>query len=100
MDDMGDALRDHPRMRGEHIEYRLEGASSQGSSPHARGTLYSPHMAGDVKGIIPACAGNTRYLELTLFENGDHPRMRGEHSDTKADNSSMTGSSPHARGTR
>ena len=29
--------RDHPRMCGEHIKYAVEGATSQGSSPHVRG---------------------------------------------------------------
>ena len=30
--------RDHPRVCGEHIEYKVEGANSQGSSPRMRGT--------------------------------------------------------------
>ena len=90
---------DHPRMRGEHITYGVEGANSQGSSPHARGTR---RMAVDLpygEGIIPACAGNTAFMAFSTCNRRDHPRMRGEH----ADNSSMTfnseGSSPHARGT-
>ena len=29
---------DHPRICGEHIKYAVEGAASQGSSPHMRGT--------------------------------------------------------------
>ena len=52
------------------------------------------------EGIIPAYAGNTACIRAYCEMNGDHPRVCGEHSDTTADNSSMTGSSPRMRGTR
>ena len=35
---IGDALRDHPRMRGEHAVERPTKQDRMGSSPHARGT--------------------------------------------------------------
>ena len=50
---------DHPRVCGEHIEYKVEGASSQGSSPRMRGTRRSCAGSGQYAGIIPAYAGNT-----------------------------------------
>ena len=86
-------------MRGEHSAQSLADASMQGSSPHARGTLYSPHMAGDVKGIIPACAGNTSPLLFPCLSFRDHPRMRGEHPEVRCRGCECRGSSPHARGT-
>ena len=50
---------DHPRMRGEHVDYEVTPALGEGSSPHARGAqALSRHFAG-VAGIIPACAGST-----------------------------------------
>ncbi|KFI48485.1 hypothetical protein BBOU_0614 [Bifidobacterium boum] len=73
-------IRDHPRMRGEHIGLSRPSYPSRGSSPHARGTPArvprntrriagsSPHARGTPDanqhchpsaGIIPACAGNT-----------------------------------------
>ena len=57
---------DHPRMCGEHITYKLTGASSQGSSPHVRGTLPVYIPIGLLGGIIPACAGNTRANQRRL----------------------------------
>ena len=51
---------DHPRICGEHIEYKVEGATSQGSSPHMRGTPGFSDTPNPQTGIIPAYAGNTR----------------------------------------
>ena len=90
---------DHPRMRGEHIEYQVEGAISQGSSPHARGTLPASRRVEIVIGIIPACAGNTRTVSLSTASDWDHPRMRGEHGRRTVRADCLRGSSPHARGT-
>ena len=51
--------RDHPRMRGEHIDELSELTDEQGSSPHARGTPRYVRHDEQHLGIIPACAGNT-----------------------------------------
>ena len=50
---------DHPRVCGEHIEYKIEGETSQGSSPRMRGTLCKIRIGFLDGGIIPAYAGNT-----------------------------------------
>ena len=91
--------RDHPRMRGEHIKYTLDGATSQGSSPHARGTRGRSCCRYVCAGIIPACAGNTDVPVVGTWVGGDHPRMRGEHSSLFPPTCAEQGSSPHARGT-
>ena len=91
--------RDHPRMRGEHITYHIEGETSPGSSPHARGTHFLSAKACAGIGIIPACAGNTAHQILDSFNARDHPRMRGEHHAAFFHPVSSLGSSPHARGT-
>ena len=74
------ALRDHPRMRGEHIP--------------ATGSIEI------VVGIIPACAGNTSHILAEQQTVVDHPRMRGEHETKIVHLLESEGSSPHARGTR
>ena len=92
-------LRDHPRIRGEHLEHGYEGKPSIGSSPHSRGTP-APKMApAEPPRIIPAFAGNTP--QAAPFSSGpeDHPRIRGEHTSLFKSPSSVLGSSPHSRGT-
>ncbi len=91
---------DHPRMRGEHGGAQEVACGLLGSSPHARGThnklIHNPIL----KGIIPACAGNTGQLDAGERVEWDHPRMRGEHESARMPVASVGGSSPHARGTR
>ena len=72
--------RDHPRMRGEHPCNDFLAALQGGSSPHARGTHVYFVAVKNRRGIIPACAGNTRSRANCTCSCRDHPRMRGEHS--------------------
>ena len=73
-------VRDHPRMRGEHLGSRTSCRTRRGSSPHARGARTEPDGDCLGAGIIPACAGSTGRRRRTPRRWGDHPRMRGEHS--------------------
>ena len=89
-------------MRGEHGWLLCVGGVCVGSSPHARGTLYFLFIffwCCVWLGIIPACAGNTRFGSLKSILIGDHPRMRGEHRIDGPVVNPQVGSSPHARGT-
>ena len=52
---------DHPRMRGEHIVLQTWCEIPTGSSPHARGAQSGLCARGCISGIIPACAGSTRF---------------------------------------
>ena len=90
---------DHPRMRGEHPSECLYTCILQGSPPHARGTRKVVINDSTVKGITPACAGNTNHGPILLNQPGDHPRMRGEHPDFTNALDRYIGSPPHARGT-
>ena len=53
------AVRDHPRVCGEHDLAYSRAVYGQGSSPRVRGTLTQVKLCKQKTGIIPACAGNT-----------------------------------------
>ena len=74
-----DPTRDHPRMRGEHIDTGTEAYYFPGSSPHARGAQGDTVVVNHDDGIIPACAGSTPARPAAARSLRDHPRMRGEH---------------------
>ena len=92
------AYRDHPRIRGEHWGHGGPGRGPRGSSPHTRGAHLRRLLPEDSPGIIPAYAGSTRWSCLTRGRGRDHPRIRGEHSWTRALMPAIVGSSPHTRG--
>ena len=86
-------------MRGEHCLGVGVVGVGLGSSPHARGTLCMFFGIPLLRGIIPACAGNTESIIFSAFMIRDHPRMRGEHYPARKHCEYGQGSSPHARGT-
>ena len=73
-------MRDHPRVCGEHHSARSPQLGQTGSSPRVRGTLERVPRRVAAGGIIPACAGNTRWWSYTPRQGGDHPRVCGEHA--------------------
>ena len=89
---------DYPRMRGEHSGSFGDADAPLGSSPHARGALSFFALLAVAAGIIPACAGGTRFGGIRGRQLRDHPRMRGEHSSASVSFAHQMGSSPHARG--
>ena len=90
----------HPRMRGEHSNYHVGVVIDSGPSPHARGTHHASGVVHAAHRSIPACAGNTSSLRSWARRSPVHPRMRGEHGGACPDFGTITGPSPHARGTR
>ena len=94
--------RDHPRVCGEHLLPVSLLFCSPGSSPRVRGTPV-PRVPGRwPRGIIPACAGNTRAPRPHGPPERDHPRVCGEHLDELVllDLVDLaSGSSPRVRGT-
>ena len=89
----------HPRIRGEHFIGCMPLLTSNGSSPHTRGTLDEEGAALDARRFIPAYAGNTWWLPPSLRDCAVHPRIRGEHCPVRRPSYPMRGSSPHTRGT-
>ena len=77
----------------------IQKSRSHGSSPQARGTLYSRFLFLFKERFIPAGAGNTQTASARGSRCPVHPRRRGEHLHGLHRNFSMTGSSPQARGT-
>ena len=93
------ALRDHPRVCGEHFSEQFERINKTGSSPRMRGTRMISSDFLTYLGIIPAYAGNTCWTLSTLRELQDHPRVCGEHLSRHAWSARLAGSSPRMRGT-
>ena len=94
----GSIRRDHPRIRGEHMNDDVRFNVDGGSSPHTRGarTTNAPyHRRGR---IIPAYAGSTTYCTCRGRARTDHPRIRGEHFSFRIGPGLFPGSSPHTRG--
>ena len=71
-------------MRGEHSKQDDEPTLDWGSSPHARGARPGLVDAHPYLGIIPACAGSTNSVKHFLTSEWDHPRMRGEHPNSRS----------------
>ena len=74
-----DLRKDHPRACGEHFNKLPDSIKGAGSSPRLRGTHRPGDIVGEIKGIIPALAGNTLSLSCFVLIAWDHPRACGEH---------------------
>ena len=94
------AIRDHPRVCGEHWPLNLILTYPSGSSPRMRGTPVRRSRQYDEGRIIPAYAGNTLGGWSCSPSQEDHPRVCGEHRLMTGDPLYGTGSSPRMRGTR
>ena len=73
-------IRDHPRLRGEHLSNNDFALDAQGSPPPARGAQFRLQNKRNRKRITPACAGSTAVNKSFLAIAQDHPRLRGEHT--------------------
>ena len=89
---------DHPRIRGEHRNFKFPAMARIGSSPHTRGAPHRPLMMLLPTWIIPAYAGSTTPPGLSARVLRDHPRIRGEHWSASWLAAVPPGSSPHTRG--
>ena len=73
---------DHPRLRGEYVILTGIDAAISGSPPLARGVPCAVTLASASAGITPACAGSTASKTYKRVPLEDHPRLRGEYSDS------------------
>ena len=94
----GAGRRDHPRSRGVYYERRTFQSGRIGSSPLARGLLYTWQGGWNSTRIIPARAGFTDAEQRPRLAGADHPRSRGVYARVRRAVAAATGSSPLARG--
>ena len=113
------SLRDHPRIRGEHLPVDVDRVGLRGSSPHTRGapprspcgppaSTDHPRIRGEhrdpgarvafFEGSSPHTRGARRLGPGSIREIRDHPRIRGEHGVGDVEKRREPGSSPHTRG--
>ena len=71
---------------------------TDGSSPRVRGRRCCSTVLVWGGGLIPACAGQTRFEPADTLGNGAHPRVCGADMDTVPIFTPMSGSSPRVRG--
>ena len=91
--------RDHPRVCGEQGGFSCGGTRGRGSPPRVRGTGYAHRGPPRYRGITPACAGNSAYLQSPAILLQDHPRVCGEQLAAPLSCGSLWGSPPRVRGT-
>ena len=90
--------RDHPRSRGVYADAVRVIATTQGSSPLARGLRQEDLRPPGLRGIIPARAGFTQDASSQAQGGADHPRSRGVYLYDNGNVFNTWGSSPLARG--
>ena len=88
----------HPRSRGADITAAIALATVWGSSSLARGGLGRLPPLSHAAGLIPARAGRTLVLCLSMNSTRAHPRSRGADASARWTYRSSSGSSPLARG--
>ena len=94
------AVRAHPRSRGENRAFGARQVEACGSSPLTRGKRVPPQGHGEAEGLIPAHAGKT-HSRIALPRTGSaHPRSRGENYNFAHQPAALVGSSPLTRGKR
>ena len=94
----GSVGRDHPRSRGVYRARRQHRPRGRGSSPLARGLLWVIVAVWRAIRIIPARAGFTVRMSLSVMMGPDHPRSRGVYMVPAGRSHYWRGSSPLARG--
>ena len=71
-------FKEHPRVRGENLVWRMSWGFRCGTSPRARGKPPSKGAHQAPTRNIPACAGKTGMGAILLHRSTEHPRVRGE----------------------
>ena len=94
------AVRAHPRSRGENLRSCRPGSKRPGSSPLTRGKPHPWNVRQRRQGLIPAHAGKTRSARTQCRPRTAHPRSRGENKRRHRSVTSRSGSSPLTRGKR
>ena len=75
----GYPYQDHPHLRGEYSSCAFEESSMLGSPPPTWGILIAKGACVVCVGITPTYVGNTSNLPVCLYDQKDHPHLRGEY---------------------
>ena len=86
-------------MCGEQAAISIAAPTVNGSPPRVRGTESTAAHGPPVRGITPACAGNSRLSAISLCNRKDHPRVCGEQQLHRWLRMGIRGSPPRVRGT-
>ena len=89
---------DHPRACGANLIVFGVVHTHLGSSPRMRGKLEVKEFKSTATRIIPAHAGQTSTLGMTVVRPSDHPRACGANGKISSKTMVRTGSSPRMRG--
>ena len=85
-------------MRGDHTSVSSVTVVRPGLPPRARGSPVHVRVHRHGAGPTPACAGITRTAGLPSRPNKAYPRVRGDHTNSRANNALALGLPPRARG--
>ncbi len=89
--------KDHPRSRGNYVLFSLQIATNPGSPPLAR-ELRALRQEDNLQvRITPARAGTTYYSDNDNYGYRDHPRSRGNYTQSEVCKEMKRGSPPLAR---
>ena len=88
----------HPRVCGENSGKTHLILPKQGSSPRVRGKPQTGKLDAVLHGLIPACAGKTARVIVSVMGFGAHPRVCGENGIRCLEHLGCEGSSPRVRG--
>ena len=91
---------DHPRACGANISLQMSRTMPHGSSPRVRGKPVGAATVRVRRRIIPARAGQTTSITLTVKRDTDHPRACGANGRHRPGHRTQRGSSPRVRGKR
>ncbi len=87
----------HLRLRGEHLDVRLDPFRGRGSPPPARRAHAVRRRAAALGRFTSACAESTRSASVWTWSRTVHLRLRGEHVVAYDDGEAVGGSPPPAR---
>ena len=95
---VGMSFPEHPRARGENAVATTGKITFYGTSPRTRGKL--KHQSDTWLRVrnIPAHAGKTRVVSVTIGNIQEHPRARGENASEPGTLAFANGTSPRTRG--
>ena len=92
-----DLQRDHPRLRGNYVLWKILDKLLKGSPPLTRELRAKHADIFSVLGITPAYAGTTNVFLARDFFNRDHPRLRGNYMISLLCRLALPGSPPLTR---